>query len=91
MATDVGVAVSVAVDCGTEVSVGDSDMAVSVSEGGITVLVSGWQATSKTTINAKNLLNPLSSDTTINNETYLKPSNRSVSTFLPPFTRLNAR
>ena len=85
---DVPVASSVAVDCGTEVSVGDCDVAVSVSEGEMTVFVDGWQAASKITINTKILFNPLASEY---NETYLKPSNRSVSVFRPPFTRLKAR
>ena len=83
-----GAGVSVVVGDETGVSVG-SDVLVGVIGdvvGGVTVLVADWQAASKNIVNRKNCLKPLSSP-----RLYFKPSNKSVSTFLPPLTRLKAR
>ena len=59
--TGVGVstATSVAVGWGSGVSV-KGEVVVGVREGGVAVLVDGWQATNTITINGKSLFNTLS-------------------------------
>jgi hypothetical protein len=71
--------------------VGAMEVTVCEGEGGVIVLVPDWQATSIMTSNIKNLFNTFFYSPIYLRLNYFKPSNRSVSTFLPPFTRLKAR
>ena len=90
MGTCVGVAVSVNVGSGETVSEG-AELAIGVGEKemGVGVLVVGWQATSIMVMNRTALFNMRTPFHTL--RIYLKPSKKSVSICLPPFTRLKTR
>ena len=75
---------SVVVACGSGVSVGATSVGIDVLvEIGVGVKLDDWQATKA--------INKIGIKLWRNFTTYLSPSNKSVSEFLPPLTKLNAR